>query len=351
MARMSASGPMPAWTRPVSWPASLAYGAASAAIGRWRASRAADVGVPVISVGNMTVGGTGKSPMVRWVCARLLEDGRVPVVALRGYRAVSGISDEAEEHRAELPGVRVAVGADRAAAIAEARAMHPAIDVAVLDDGFQHRQVRRALDIVLVDAARPGIDGHCLPAGWLREPASALRRADLVIVTRSPAPDARVAELIRRVRGREPDAWTHHAWRSVDSHGPDGAAVRDAPVLRETVVAACALARPEAFFADVASHGGSLAASFAFPDHHAFRVDDLIRIASTAAGTPVVVTGKDWVKIAPMLRSAPEAVRRTNWRVVRVGIEFSSGSDAVAEAVRRAAHVDGPGTGCRRSAP
>jgi tetraacyldisaccharide 4'-kinase len=351
MAGMSRSGPLPEWTLPVAWPASLAYGAASAAIGRWRASRAVDVGVPVISVGNVSVGGTGKSPMVRWVCARLLEAGHEPVVALRGYRAVGGLSDEAEEHRVELPGVRVAVGGDRAASIAGARAMHPSIDVAVLDDGFQHRQVRRALDIVLIDAARPAIDGACLPAGWLREPASTLRRADLVIVTRATAMDGRIGELVRRARGREPDAWARHVWRSVDRCGADGVVVRDAPVLREPVVAACALARPEAFFADVVSCGGTLEASLAFPDHHAFGTADLTRIASTAGGRPVVVTGKDWVKIAPLLGTAPEVVQRLDWRVVRVGIEFLSGGEAVARAVRDAAAVDGSGTDCRSMAP
>jgi tetraacyldisaccharide 4'-kinase len=253
---VSARGPLPPALAPLAHAAALGYGlAVRAHVAWWSGRRGADVGVPVVSVGNVSAGGTGKTPFVRWAVEALRDAGRSPMIAMRGYRAHAGRSDEAEEYRAMLPGVPCAVGADRVRAIASVRAAHPAIDCAVLDDGFQHRRVARSLDIVLVDATLPAIGGPLLPAGWLREPASALARADLVVVTRAAGIDPSLAELVRRFRGRDPDAWTRHAWDRIERHGPAGAAAADAALRGRRAWVACAIGNPGAFVADVRAAG------------------------------------------------------------------------------------------------
>src|SRR5262245_29106801 len=150
-----ARGPLPPALLPVSAMAAWVYGLAVAARNaRYDRGGSARLGVPVISVGNLSVGGSGKSPMVRWVARRVAALGVAPVVALRGYRARPGeSSDEEAEHRAELPGVAVVANPKRAAALRAFLAEHPEVGCAVLDDGFQHRQLRRDLDLVLIDAS------------------------------------------------------------------------------------------------------------------------------------------------------------------------------------------------------
>jgi len=182
----------------VLWPLTIPYGAATHLrtrayrTGLLRAKRLDGV---VISVGNLTVGGTGKTPMVLWIAERLIAEGKKTAILTRGYRgdasAEGSTSDEVQLLQARL-GDRVAfgVGADRWARGRELSAQ--GIDWFILDDGFQHIQLARDVDIVLIDATNPFGGGHLLPAGRLREPKSALARANLVVVTRSDhAPPSR----------------------------------------------------------------------------------------------------------------------------------------------------------------
>lgn len=209
---------LPMALRPLTWLAARVYGVA---VG-WRNARLSKgigvgeirvrgVGIGVISVGNITVGGTGKSPFVAWICGEIARLGRRPVIGMRGYtpglvrRNAGGSSmallcDEAQEYALTAPmALVVAHPKRRRALIAElSREVHaPWIDgaVVVLDDGFQHRFVARALDIVLVDATRTGLDGDLLPNGILREPAGNLARADIVVLTKAH-------DLAQRARGR-----------------------------------------------------------------------------------------------------------------------------------------------------
>jgi tetraacyldisaccharide 4'-kinase len=340
MARVigDARGPLPAVLRPLTVPASWAYGAGvriHRALESMRTPR--DAGVPVISVGNVAAGGTGKTPFVRWTVGALEESGRIPAIAMRGYGARRGLSDEAEEYRAMLPGTPLAVGGDRAAAIARTRARHPEVDAVVLDDGFQHRALERALDIVLVDATRPAIDGALLPAGWLREPAEALRRAGVVVITRAEREDERIADLVRRVRGRGPDAWTRHAWDVVDRFvGADPRPGIASDLAGMRVVVACAIGNPQAFARDVRTHGAEVSAERFARDHHAYSDAEVDAIAADASGLPVVVTGKDWAKIGPAVARSLGAAARCEWLIPRVGIEFVAGEGDVRSAVARA---------------
>src|ERR1700730_14414161 len=159
----------------------------------------------VVSVGNLTVGGTGKTPMVLWIAERFAQEGKQTAILTRGYR---GIADEVEQGlpqsdevallRERLAGkVKIGVGPDRFKN-GEVLARHGA-EWFVLDDGLQHLKLSRDADVVLVDAADPFGGGMVLPAGRLREPASALRRADIVVITRSvQAPSPAIEAIIRR---------------------------------------------------------------------------------------------------------------------------------------------------------
>ena len=330
------AGPLHASLAPLAHVAAFAYGlGVRANAAWWRLRRPADAGVPVISIGNVAAGGTGKSPFVRWTAETLASAGHRPVIAMRGYRASGGASDEADEHRAMLPGIPVAVGADRAAAIAAARAADPAIDCAVLDDGFQHRALARRLDVVLVDATRPAIDGALLPAGWLREPASALRRADLVVVTRASRVDPALAALVERLHGRAPAGWTRHAWLRIER---SGAGDRDMPLgslAGKGVVCVTALGNPGPFVEEAAARGARVRGDLRFRDHHAFTRGDVDRIASLARAkdAAVLCSWKDWAKLARLAGDS----QGVEWLAVRAAIEFVAGEAAVRAAVLAAA--------------
>lgn len=299
------NGPLPAVLAPLAWPASLVYGAAVRLrnarldrLGGWRAP------MPVVSVGNITAGGTGKSPMVRWVIETLRAMGRSPTIATRGHRG-GLVSDEVLEHREAMPGLPIAVGADRVAAIKALLRDGQAIDAIVLDDGFQHRAMARDLDLVLVDATRPGLDGALLPAGWLREPASNLRRASAVVVTRATRVDEALARRIESLHGRAPIAWTSHAWTGVRVHS--GGADRAEPVawLHGGRLAVWAgVGNPQALHAQVLQSGAKVVHAPALRDHHAYDIEGvraLLEQASKAGADAVLCTPKDWVKVRGLL--------------------------------------------------
>ena len=177
---MSSNGPLPAWTNVVTVPLSILYGSIVDATLDMRARRAARLPRPTISIGNISSGGTGKSPVVRDIARRLVALGSHPLIVTRGYRARAGeVGDETIEHRAALPGVPVVEGVNRALAVRKFFDEGGVADCIILDDGFQRRDIVRDLDIVVV----PDIDrdDQRLPRGFLREMPSALDRAHLIL--------------------------------------------------------------------------------------------------------------------------------------------------------------------------
>lgn len=329
------NGPLPAALAPITWPASLVYGAVVRRrnarfdrIGGWRAPR------PVMSVGNLTAGGTGKSPMVRWVVETLRAMGRSPAVAMRGHRG-GAMSDEVLEHRDAMPGLPIAVGADRVAAITALLHDAPTIDAIVLDDGFQHRAVARDLDLVLVDATRHGLDGGLLPAGWLREPAANLRRATAVVVTRATRVDDALARRIESLHGRAPIAWTSHGWTGMRVY--DGGADRAEPVawLHARRVAVWAgVGNPQPLHAQVRQSGAVVVHMPTLRDHHAYARDGvrtLLELAAKAGAEAVLCTPKDWVKVRGLLPAGHLPVARPE-----LALTCLHGGEALREAVRGA---------------
>lgn len=299
---------------------------------------------PVISVGNLSVGGTGKTPMVAWVVKSLLDAGHRPAIAMRGYAGGnSGASDEAEEYRASLADVPVVAQPDRTAGLLSLFATEEgeACDCVVLDDGFQHRKIARQLEIVLVDATRDPFSDRLLPSGWLREPVESLRRAGVVVLTHAESVSlsdvARLKRDIAKIAPQTRLAVARHAWASLVVARPAGEQEESVVWLRgKRVIAACGIGNPRPFVRAVSEASGNPAIEFVRPDHDPFvprTLEKLVAEARQSGADAIVVTGKDWAKL--------KRVRPGAWPcpVVRAKLElrFDEGGEAVKTAVLDAA--------------
>jgi tetraacyldisaccharide 4'-kinase len=269
------------------------------------------VPVPVISVGNITAGGTGKTPAVAWMARWFRQKGVRVTLISRGYGATAGAcNDEALELEQLLPDVPHLLNPDRVAAAMTAIEEFEC-QLLILDDAFQHRRIHRDLDIVLIDALEPFGYGHLLPRGLLREPASSLARAHVVALTRCDlaeaadkrrildtvarfAPDATVVELAHR-----PKSWM--AW-------PDLQLPLNS-LAGTPVIAFCGIGNPDGFRRALHTLDCKVAGFRAFADHHPYDRTDLESLAEWARGLraeAIVCTQKDLVKIqAPRLGDLP----------------------------------------------
>jgi len=306
-------------------------------------------GVPVISVGNLTLGGTGKTPLVAWVARAVAAAGLRPAIVSRGYAAeAGGTSDEAAELGILLPDVphladRDRVAGSRAAAAAGA-------DIVVLDDGFQHRRLARDLDLVAIDATDPFGCGRLFPRGLLREPMTGICRADAVILTRASAvePERRAAirdELRRAAGGALPGIWAEasHSPRQLRTASGGTLPIETLSGLR--IAAFAGIGNPAAFRGTLERLGAELVAFRAFPDHHHYQPHDLASLEAwlrQCGGTMAVTTLKDLVKI----RS--DAIGDIPLTALEIALSIDSGADnlhgllAPVIARARAARASGP---------
>ena len=311
-----------------------------------RGRRVVDPGVPVVSVGNLSVGGTGKTPVVMAIVRWLLEAGRRPCVAMRGYGPrIDGISDEQAEYMERFgDDAPVVAQPDRVAGLAELRARRPEIDCAVLDDGFQHRFVARRLDVVVADATRSPFDDRLLPAGWLREPPASLARAHALVVTHARAAGEPAASALearaRAVNGGLTVARGEHAWARLAVSGPAGAAERrEAPswLGGKRVAVACAIGSPDGLLRAVRALGPSEVVETLRRDHHLWTPEDAAEIGGARADV-VLTTAKDWSKLRRALPADwPTPVARPE-----LEIEWTAGAEALERLVLDAAAPVGP---------
>lgn len=277
---------------------------------------------PVISIGNLSTGGTGKTPMVHLIVRMLEGMGHRPVIAMRGYGAKPGEKgDEQLEHERALPGVPIIAQPDRKAGLRSFFATQEgsAIDTVVLDDGFQHRKIARDLDIVLIDATRPPDQDALLPRGHLREPIDSLERAGLVVLTHSEQIDQTALQRLRDIVSSHTDApvmVAQHAWSSLTQHtrlagGWGSEAVSLDSLASKRVHAVCAIGNPHAFLAmararrlDVVAHD-ELADHATMSESHALAWS---RVQKESNSHWLMMTRKDWVK-AEQLKSWDEGVQ------------------------------------------
>lgn len=286
--------------RPASWVYSAAVRLRNLGYDRgWFRSERVDV--PVISVGNITTGGTGKTPVVGWLVQELSDRGYRPGILSRGYRSLDGVAnDEALVLERLCPGTPHVQQRDRVAGARRAIAEF-GCDVLVLDDGFQHRRLQRDLDILLIDAAQPWGYGHLLPRGLLREPMSHLWRADLVCVTR--AETDRLSDLpeilmpLKQHRGT--DAVSLMSFEPTRWLCVDGRSLPLSQFQNARLAAFCGIGNPAAFWKTVQGCG-NLVAQRSFADHHHYTSAELLELDTwrQAVGADwLVTTLKDLVKI------------------------------------------------------
>jgi tetraacyldisaccharide 4'-kinase len=288
---------------------------------------------PVVSVGNLTTGGTGKTPLVEWVCRTIdavayegAPEGRKVCVLTRGYGRANpktqvvvsnGVNllasaqeagDEPFLLASNLLGIAAVVSnPDRVAAGAWAiENLHS--EVFVLDDAFQHLRLSRDLDIVTIDATNPWGGGRLLPYGRLREPLSGLARADCVVITRAEQVEdiTSIKKALKQIVGEVPilsSRMLTKGLRSIHSDSTDAAALRAQPI-----GAFCGIGNPDSFFNHLRREGYQLAFTRAFPDHHQYdqsELDSLV-VEATAKGAPsLVTTAKDATKLLPFNLGIP----------------------------------------------
>jgi len=292
---------------------------------RWRNIHC--VTAPVISIGNITTGGTGKTPFVAWIAQWLNDHSRTAAIVSRGYRAQPGArNDEALELELLLPHVPHVQNPDRAAAARQAIEQFKC-QVILLDDGFQHRRLHRDLDIVLVDALNPFGFEHLLPRGLLRERIAGLRRAHVVGLSRANLVDQPAREQIwSRVADIAPHALKIHIESvSQDLRSSTGEIQPLDQFGDRSVLAFCGIGNPENFFRTLALCGFQVAAQRVFPDHHAYNTADLASLAAWIDGYPqaetLICTEKDLVKLrVPRIGRLPLWSLRAISRVTR-GLE------------------------------
>ena len=285
--------------------------------------------IPVISVGNLAVGGTGKTPLVAWLARRLQAAGLVPAVVSRGYGGTAGpgplvvstgegprvnartCGDEPHLLARTLKGVIVVVGADRIEGAAAAAAA--GAGAVLLDDGFQHRRLARDLDILVLDARAPFAGGRLLPQGSLREPPAAVARAQLVVLT--------------RVREGDPATGAIDAVRAAGYSGPivraghrtigftDAAG--EACAAPKRALAFCGIGDPGLFRWDLTAAGIATAGFHAFRDHYPYTVAgwDALVAEAKAEGVPLVTTDKD---LSRLTAAAGASLSRGELIVLRI---------------------------------
>jgi tetraacyldisaccharide 4'-kinase len=300
---------------------------------------------PVVSVGNLSVGGTGKTPLTKWLIARLREGGHWPALAMRGYRAPDGNglgSDEAREYLRAFADLPLVARANRVEGLLElfARADGERVDCVLLDDGFQHRRIARGLDVVLLDATRDVFADRLLPAGWLREPVSSLGRAGAVVLTRADLVERGAVEAMSaRVREAAPRALvasSAHAWEElVDGEGRE---LGVGWLKGKRVAMACAVGNPDAIERQLVDAGIGSVERIALRDHDAFDDATVARVLrACATADACVVTEKDWMKL--------DRVERGRWPcpVVRprLAMRFLQGGDALLARVMGAVRAGG----------
>lgn len=304
---------------------------------RWL--RVSQASVPVISLGNITTGGTGKTPLAAFLANWFVSHGHRPGLLSRGYHALADASSEGmptsdgagpgnDEKRVLdrlCPSVPHIQQRDRVTSAARLVQVHDC-DVILLDDGFQHRRLHRDLDLVLVDALQPWGYGHVLPRGLLREPLSGLRRADLILITRADQCTAAQRQELQAslLRFRGTDECVEIAFKPTRLVDVQWKAHSLESIRGKQVLAFCGIGNPSGFRRTVDALTAGSGAFQAFPDHHHYGASDLRKLeelASASSADMVLTTQKDLVKIGPDDWHGPPLL------AVEIGAAFLSGLD------------------------
>ena len=305
--------------------------------------------VPVISVGNITAGGTGKTPLVIQLCNKITENSKFKIInykcaiLTRGYKAtknskfkIQNYTDEPAILAEKCPQAKVIVNPDRVAAAVEAVDKFGA-KVLIMDDGFQHRRLTRDLDIVTIDATCPFGYSKILPAGLLREPLSALARADAIVITRSDQTGetelARLEEKLKQVNPGMIIARSIH--KPVCAKSPDGKETGIEDLKDKKIFAFCGIGNPGAFLETIKGLGAELVGSKIYNDHYHYTDNDIADIHKQAKNLEadlILTTQKDWF-------STQYAVRNTQYETpfayLAIELIFTAGEDKIRRLIEK----------------
>ena len=261
----------------------------------------------VISVGNLTVGGTGKTPLVILIAQWLQKKGIKSAILTRGYMDKDTASDEAAVLQSRLPFTTILVGANRVQNAKKFIENHD-VNVFILDDGFQHFKIARDVNIVTIDSTNPWGNGYVLPYGLLREPLSALSRADIFVLTKSNMIGSKISEIKDRIKSIKSDAAiveTIHEPQSLIN--AVSASPSDLSILKgETVCAFCSIGDPASFEWTLKNLGANVVKIFPFMDHHLYNksdIESIISFCQTQNIKMIITTHKDAVKLESSLNN------------------------------------------------
>lgn len=295
----------------------------------------------VISVGNLTTGGTGKTPMVIWLTEYLCHKQVPCAVLTRGYKTKTGtLSDEPALLARACKDAAVIVNSDRVAGARKAIAKYGA-KALILDDGFQHRRLGRDLDLLTVDATCPFGYGKFLPAGFLREPLSSLKRARGVVLTRCDQAEPEQLDAIEAaLRAVNPDlAIVRSVHRSTHAKTFGNRVIDLETLRRHTIFAFCGIGNPDSFLKGLTRQGLNVAAARTFDDHHAYSEKDMQELIDQAGkfeADLLLTTEKDWVKAALLM---PQSARIPLACMV-IELDFLSAPDTIHSLIDQTLNIE-----------
>ncbi len=298
-----------------------------------------ELGRPAVSVGNITWGGVGKTPFVEWLVQYFLECKVRPAILTRGYmpsrggRALFPGSDEARMLQKKFPAVPVITGRDRRKGAREILS-HRAVDVFILDDGFQQRGVKRDMDIVLIDAANPFGNRFLLPRGSLREPLSSLRRADVFVLTKTDQAPGALDVLKDQLKTWNPSAVFVETVHQPVSFSASHSGMALADIKGQPVCLVSGIGDPRSFEKIVIRLGALVRDTKFFPDHHCFSagdVEDIVRSCQTQGIRVIIMTAKDAVKWPEDFECSSSGLKVL---VLNMDIKITKGKEALLARLR-----------------
>jgi tetraacyldisaccharide 4'-kinase len=299
------------------------------------------VNATVISIGNITTGGTGKTPLVVWLCNQLTKNYKVAILT-RGYKSRA---QESQNHRDEpailaenCPQAKVVVNPDRVAGAAEAISKF-GTNVLIMDDGFQHRRLGRDLDVIAIDATTPFGYGKMLPAGLLREPIDSLKRADAAVITRcNQITETELSQIEKNLGIINPDmliAKSIHTPAYIKSENNKEIGLEQ--IKGKEIFAFCGIGNPEAFLNTIQKLGGNLIGSKVFNDHYHYTDDclaDINKRAEYLKADLILTTQKDWTKIISDLGfQTSNSESSLPLAYIGIEIEFLAGEDKLRDLI------------------
>jgi tetraacyldisaccharide 4'-kinase len=296
---------------------------------RWFPKRSKKVSARVISIGNITWGGTGKTPLVIKIARELSEGGKKVAVLTRGYGR-----DEIKEMRKNLPNVPVIVGRDRVHSAKEAIAKHQS-EVLLLDDGFQHLRLERDLDVVMLNAAEPFGPGGLIPMGTLREPLENLARADLFVLSKCDVGSKNVHWIRQKLNAIKPNALIFEAvHKPVALKDPvRGRTLAPQELRGRRIAALSGIGDPYSFEKTAEMLGAEVAFAARYEDHHAFSMDDLlsfVRKARHMGLKETVTTEKDYMRLEALLaKNVPQEISAMQFWVLEIQFQVNDEEDFI----------------------